>query len=194
MNAGNLNQITTSVQAILDHVVQLANTSFEGNYIFAGSATSTKPFVESGSTVNYMGDTAINSVQIAEGLSVDTNVPGGQLFEQAGSSVMGSLEGLITALQSGNTASIATATTDVGTALNYLSAQRTFFGNSLNQLTANSSNLSQQKLDFQSQDTTLIGIDLAQAATDLSQAQTAYQATLAASSKVLQSTLLDYLK
>jgi len=40
----------------------------------------------------------------------------------------------------------------------------------------------------------LVGVDLSKAATDLSMAQLAHQATLAASAKVIQPTLLDYLR
>jgi flagellin-like hook-associated protein FlgL len=48
-------------------------------------------------------------------------------------------------------------------------------------------------VNLQSQQTTLVGADMAQAATTLSQAETANSAALAAAAKVLPLTLLNYL-
>ena len=107
---------------------------------------------------------------------------------------MGSLQQLITALQSGNTTNIGDATTQVSSALGYVSQQRVFYGNSTNQLNANQTFLQQEKVNLQTQENTLVGVDMAKAATDLSQAQTAHSAALAALARVLPESLLDYLK
>jgi len=55
--------------------------------------------------------------------------------------------------------------------------------------------LNQDKINLSSQENTLVGVDPAVAATDLAQSQTAYQANLAATSRILAlPTLLDFLK
>jgi flagellin-like hook-associated protein FlgL len=109
-------------------------------------------------------------------------------------SVMGSLQQLVTALQSGNSSSIGAATTQVGTALSYLSQQRVYYGNAVDQLNSNQSSLQTEQVNLQSQESTLVGADLATAATDLSQAETQRSATLAALAQVIPQSLLNYLK
>lgn len=189
--------IAQQVQGIRDQVVQLANVSFKGSFIFAGTATTAAPFTLDAtqpSGVRYNGNTGTNSVEIAQGRSLQVNLPGSQVFQGSGGDVMASLQQLLTALQSGDTTAIGTATAQVRGGLDYLSQQRVFYGNGVNQLTSNQSFLQQEKLNLQSQENSLVGVDLAKAATDLSQAQTTHNAALAAVARVIPQSLLDYLK
>ena len=107
---------------------------------------------------------------------------------------MGSLQQLVTALQSGNATNIGTATTQVGTALSYLSQQRVFYGSAVSQLNANQSFLQTEQVSLQTQETNLVGVDFATAATNLSQANAAQTATLAALAQIIPQSLLNYLK
>jgi flagellar hook-associated protein 3 FlgL len=197
LSASDRQAVAQQVQGIFNQVVQLANSSYQGNYIFAGTATTAPPFVidpTQPSGVQYNGNAGANNVEIANGRSIQINLPGSQVFQSAGGDVMGSLQQLITALQTGNTTASGTATTQLRSALDSLSQQRVFYGNAINQLTSNQSFLQQEKVNLQTQQNGLVGIDTAQAATDLSQAEMAYNAGLAAAAKVLPPSLMDYLK
>jgi flagellar hook-associated protein 3 FlgL len=197
LSASDQQTIAQQVESIQSQVVQLANTSYEGSFVFGGTASQSAPFTLDAtqpSGVLYNGNAGVNTVEIAQGSSMQVNVPGSQLFQGAGGSVMGSLQQLVTALQSGNSASIGTATTQVSNALSYLSHQRVFYGSAVNQLNANQSYLQQEQVNLQSEQNTLVGANLATAATDLSQAQTAQSATLAALAQIIPQSLLNYLK
>jgi len=194
LSASNRQAIAASVQGVLDQVVQLANTSYQGSYVFGGTAVTSAPFTAGANGVAYNGNDGVNQAAIADGRSIQTNVPGSQLFQQAGSDVMGSLQQLITALQSGDSTATSNATTAVSNALNYLSAQRVFYGNSMNEITDEQTTLNQQSTDLKSQENTLVGADMAQAALAVTQAQTTHDAVLAAAARLLPTTLLDYLK
>ena len=189
----NQQSIGQEAQGVLDQLVQLANTTFHGSYIFAGTDTSQPPFAQAGGTITYNGNNGINQVAIADGRTLQSNVPGNQLFQGSGGDVLGSVQQLVTAIQSGNTATIQTATAAVSDALNYLNGQRVFYGNGMDQLDDDTSALKSNKLNLQAQDTALVGADPTQAAVDLSKATTAHQAALAAAAKALSTTLLDYL-
>lgn len=197
LSSANRQAVVQQLQGVFDQVVQLANSSYQGNYIFAGTATTAPPYVldpTQPSGVTYNGNTGVNTVEIANGRSIQVNLPGSQVFQSAGGDVMGSLQQLITALQAGNTTASGTATAQLRTALDSLSQQRVFYGNAINQLTSNQSFLQQEKVNLQTQQNDLVGIDPAQAATDLSQAEMAYNSGLAAAAKVLPPSLMDYLK
>lgn len=189
--------LAQQVQNVQSQMVQLANTSYGGNYLFGGTETQTAPFTLDStqpSGVDYNGNSEVNSVEIASGESMQTNVPGSQLFLGTGGNVMASLQSLVTALQSGNATSISDATTQVNDAMNYVSQQRVFFGSAVDQLNANQSSLQSVQVNLQSQENTLVGADLATTATNLSQAQTAQSATLAALAQIIPQSLLNYLK
>lgn len=196
MSLSDQQALALQVQAIQAQMVQLGNTSYQGNYIFAGTATTTKPFVldpNQASGVTYNGNSGTNSVQIADGRSLQTNVPGSQIFLGGGGNVMQSLQQLVTALNSGDTTAIGTATTAVGTALSCVSQQREFYGSAVQALNSNQAFLQQEQVNLKSQDTALVGADMAKAATDLAQATTSHDAALAALAKVIPTSLLDYL-
>jgi flagellar hook-associated protein 3 FlgL len=141
----------------------------------------------------YVGNSGVNTVQIGDSLSVTTNLPGNQLFT-AGPNVIGSLTSLIASLQNGSIDQIGTAINAVSSALTYVSDQRVPLDSAINQLNSQESYLSQEKITLTSQQTSLVGINLADAATNLSQAQLDNSAVLAAAAKVIPQTLLDYLK
>jgi flagellar hook-associated protein 3 FlgL len=195
-NSGaDLQALAQQVQGIESQVIGYANATYQGNYIFSGTATNTPAFtLAPDGVITYNGNTDTNTVQIAEGNSVQINLPGSQLFQGSGGDVMGALQQLVTALQSGNTAAVGTATTELNGGLNYLSQQRVFYGNALQELNSNQSYLQTEQLNLQSAANTIDGANLAQAATNLSQAETTQSATLAALAKVIPQTLLQYLQ
>src|SRR5580700_593569 len=89
MNASNVKAVGNQISGILDEVESLANTSYEGQYIFAGGQTSTTPFTTStGGSPNvttYNGDQDINYLGTPNGQKIQLNVPGSQIFLGSGS-------------------------------------------------------------------------------------------------------------
>jgi flagellar hook-associated protein 3 FlgL len=77
--------------------------------------------------------------------------------------------------------------------LNSVSQQRVPLDNSISQLSSQESFLNQETLTLTTQQTALVGVNLATSATNLAQAETANSAVLAAAAKVLPQTLLNYL-
>jgi flagellar hook-associated protein 3 FlgL len=197
-SASNRQTIATNIQGILSNVVSLANTTFQGISLFGGTVSGQAAFTAdstSSTGYKYNGNSSVNQIQVGDTLSVQANIPGSSLFDNSSASVLGALSTLATALSSGSSTDIGTATTAVTSALNYVTQQHVVYGNTINQLEAQETYLAQDKVTLTSHETSLVGIDTATAATNLTQAETANSAVLAAAGRVLQSnTLLDYLK
>jgi flagellar hook-associated protein 3 FlgL len=197
LSAANRQQIAQNLVGIQSQLVQLANTSIGGSFLFGGTATTAPPYTlnpASPSGVTYNGNSGTNTVQTADGLNLQTNLPGNQLFQNSAGDVFGSIQQLITALQTGTAADAATATNQVRTAFDSVTGQRIFYGNAVNQLNSTQTFLQQEQVTLKSQANNLVGADLTKAATDLTQATTAHDAALAAAAKILPTSLLDYLK
>ena len=194
LSQSNRDAIAQQVSGIQQQILGYANQTFEGNYLFAGAAVNTQPFVADSSSpsgYSYVGSTGVNNVDVGNGQSVPTSLPGSQLFTAPGSDVFQSLTDLVSALQ--NNSNISGAETEVQNAFNNVNSQRTFYGATLSRLTTASTFLNAQNLQLTEEDTNLIGADAATATTQLTQAETALDATLAAGGSVSQKTLLDYL-
>ncbi len=195
LNNADRQAIAGEVQGLLNQTVSLANTSYQGSFLFSGTKVNTQPFTldTSTNTVTYNGNSATTNVELSNGDSITANLPGDQLFQNASGSVTSALTCLYTALTTGN--NIPNSVTEVQNALNQVSDQRVFYGNSLNQISQSESFLSQDQLNLSQQENSLVGADLATVASNFAQAQVANQATLNATAKVLSlPTLLDFLK
>ena len=197
ISAANRTALATQVQGVLANVLTQANLSSGGMSLFSGTSGTSQAFTADPTAAGgfvYNGNSGVNQTSIGDGLQVPVNVPGDQIFLSAQGNVLGSLQQLATALESGSTSDIGTATSAVSSAISHVSQQRVVYANTVTQADAQENFLSQETLSLSSQQSSLTGIDFATAATNLTQAQTANTAILAAAAKVLPVSLLDYLK
>jgi flagellar hook-associated protein 3 FlgL len=195
LNASDRQAVAVEVQGITSQFLGLANTTYQGTFLFAGTAVTTQPFTLDPvtNTVTYNGNANTTSVQISNGNSITTNVSGSQLFLNGAGSAFGAFQSLYSSLISGN--NIGQAVGQVQAALSQVSIQRVFYGNALNQLSLSESFLNQEKIDLSTQENSLVGVDPAKAASDLSQAQLANQSTLSATARILGlPNILSFLK
>lgn len=187
LNASDLKSISNQLAGIRDEVLSLANTRYQGQYIFAGSQTGTAPFSVSGgtpATATYNGDSTVNFLVTPNGQQIQLNVPGDQIFTAAGASdVLGTLNQLIADFASGGSTSTSVAdTTALSTVLNFVSQQRVVLDNSLTRLTAASDAARNEKTQLIASQTDLMQADVAGIATQLSLSkaqQTALQSVIA---------------
>lgn len=194
LSAADQQAVAAEVQGLTTQLLSLANTQYQGTYIFAGTAVQTQPFTlnTATNTVTYNGDANSTTVQLSNGNPIKANLAGNQLFQNASGSAFSALQNLNSALLSGT--NIGAAVVQVQNALSQVSTQRVFYGNGLNQINLSENFLNQDKVNLSSQENALVGIDPAKAASDLAQAQVANQSILSATGRVLAlPTLLSFL-
>jgi flagellar hook-associated protein 3 FlgL len=187
--------LANEVQSIAQQLLGIANLTYNGKYVFAGTADSQPPYVAAAGGIAYQGNNSVNQVEIEPGETIAVNQPGSQLFSAAGSSVFQALSDLATTLQSNSstTNDIANATNEVRAAYDQLNSARTFYGSTLNQLNASQDFLNTEKLQLTQQSSDLVAVDINQAATSLASAETARNAALQAAASVGNLSLFDYL-
>ena len=179
MNASDVKSIGNQISGILNEVQSLANTNYQGQYIFAGGQTSASPFTTSNATspatTTYNGDQDVNYLETPNGQKIQLNVPGSQIFSGSGAnSVFGALNNLVADFASGtvNTAQAVSDTAALGTAMNYVSQQRVTIDNSITQLTAASDAVTSDQTQLTSAQTNLMQADVATVSTQLSLSET----------------------
>jgi flagellar hook-associated protein 3 len=197
VSAGTLSSGTTATINAAGQLAIATNSSTDGIVVSSDDPVLGPMTAASGTAVAnayaYVGNSTVNSVQVGDSMSVSTNLPGNQLFT-SGPNVIGALNGLITALQSGTTAQIGAATSAVSAASTYVGQMRVPFDDTISQLNSQESYLSQETVTLTTNQTALVGVNMADAATNLAQAETDNEATLAAAAKVMPETLLSYLQ
>ncbi len=197
--------LSSQIQAILAQLVSISNTDVGGVYVFSGDATGSPPYkvdTSSPTGVDQLVTPQQATLQIAgpTGVTFQISMTAQDLFDQQDSSgaptannAFAALTNLATALQSGNSANIATALGGLQTASDYVNSQTSFYGAAENNVSS-ALDLAQK---FQTQDQTqLSGLEDANTATlavEVTQASTALDAALSAQAHKPASTLFDYL-
>lgn len=186
-NAGTLSttdvkSVSSQLAGIRDEVQSLANSSYQGQYIFAGGQTSSSPFTTDSSTTpattTYSGDSNVNYFTTPSGQQIQLNVPGDQIFLSSSGDVFSALNSLINDYSSGtvNAGQAANDTAALNTALNYVSQKRVTIDNSINQMSAASDASSNIQTQLTSAQNNLMQADVASVATKLSTTETQYTA------------------
>lgn len=184
LNASNVSTIAQQLGGIRDQVLSLANTNYQGQYIFGGSQGSVQPFTlntgTTPATVNYAGDASLQYVQTPSGQQVQVNLPGSAVFGSGSSGVLGALNQLIADFSSGTpvSATVSSDTAALTTALGQLSGQRATLDSSLSQLQSSSTYIQTEQSQLSVAQSGLVSADPATVASQLSSAETQYQALL----------------
>lgn len=174
LNSSQLQAIANQLAGIRDQVVSLANTSYQGQYIFGGTTSSSAPFstdtTSSPASTAYSGDEGVNYLQTPNGQTIQLNIPGDQIFTTSGSnSVFTALNNLINDFSTGAGTTAASADiTSLTTAMNYISQQRVTLDNSLTRLTSATDAVTNEKTQLTVAQTNLMQADLTSIATQLS--------------------------
>lgn len=209
----DMDYIKIQIDQVIESVIDLANTEYNGTYIFSGTATSTKTYTTNPATGNitYNGTPVTDDYQrcttISDGVAVSINTTGDQVFgsytaEIAGSpptpevavGLLGTLKQISNALGNHNQAAVSNRLSGLGTALDTVSVNRTKFASVSNrfQITENSINTTKTQLESYKSD--LRDADLSDVLSDLTAQETALKATYSITSSLLSgSSLLDYL-
>ncbi|WP_263352127.1 flagellar hook-associated protein FlgL [Acidicapsa acidisoli] len=197
LNASDLKSISSQIAGIRDEVMSLANTSYQGQYIFGGSQTGAAPFTldnsTSPATVTYNGDSNVNTMVTPNGQSIQLNVPGNEVFTSATANVLGTLNNLVADYASGGVGNGVADTGALNSALNYTSQQRVTIDNSLTQLNDASGVATEQATQLTAVQTNLMQADIPSVSTQLALVQSQQSALISVIAALSQGSLFDHL-
>lgn len=183
------------VDALIDDLVALGNSTFRGRTIFAGENSLSQPFTRTGSAVTYSGTEAGLQRRISNDMPlVETTVPGSQVFGSGSTSAFQTLFALKTALDSNDGNAIRNILPTVDADQQRVLSARTVIGGRTERVQTTRERLEAQALEIQTLQSTIEDADLAESISELQLRQTALQATLGVAGQVLPTTLMDFLR
>lgn len=180
----------TYIEGLKGTALQLANSRLEGRYIFAG-LKDTPAYDESG---RYLGDDGEFFIAVSEGIRTRLNLTGPQVFGQEGRSLFEYLDRLAQALRENDTQGISRSLEDLDGALNQVIKARSEVGSRYAQLEAYKQILDGRAIKATEGLSGVVDADIAQVITELSSRQLAYEATLLATKRLFDETLISLLR
>ena len=186
------------VKNIYDQILQLANTKLGDTYILSGHQTDTAPFSRDADyNATYHGDDGDIRIIVGDNLDIKINVTGEDAL-RSGVDVFDSLRDLINGLEdpdtTAGTAQIATQVTPLSNALDQIKAVRSEAASTFIQLETTENQLANFKLNVEDMLSDTEDADMAQAIVELQIQQTAYETSLATAARILQRSLMDFLR
>lgn len=189
--------VAKELEEIFRHVVALGGNQFGNEYLFGGETAGTQPFAASGggTTLDFTQDGGVGARQVEIGTNqrFTATHDGQTVFVDTG--VLAALRDLTRAAASGTGAAPVRASINaVDAAFDGVQALVGETGARANSLQMTASNLDAFEGSLKALKSDLGDIDFEVAVTELVSKQTAYQAAMLASSKVLGLNLADYLR
>jgi flagellar hook-associated protein 3 FlgL len=183
--------LATEVDGIRDALLGVANTTYLKQPLFAGTATPASAYDQSGA---YQGDAGQITRTVAPGLKVAVNLNGEEVFGPAGNDVFKVLTDVADHLRN-NPAALTSTDLDAldGAFLRIQNALSTV-GSRYHQVETMSQRTDANRIEATNHLQEVEGVDLPATIVDLQLQQVAYQAALGATAKVIQPSLLDFLR
>lgn len=196
-NSQTYTSISEQIQGQIQSLLGLANTTYAGTPVFAGTAAGTQAYDSSG---NYLGNNTAFTIQLGT-QRVNATVPGTQLFgggTTGTQNLFTTLQNIVTDLANGPSA---TAQTNLSNDLNDLNANVTqaqtaaaTLGEASQEVAAVQTATSTTSTQIQNVLADTEDTNVASVSTELQQDLTSYQAALYAVSQTVPETLATYLK
>lgn len=183
------------VSRLLEQLVAIGNTQYADRHIFAGQKTLTAPFSLAGSppVVSYGGDGGAIWREVASGITIQINRPGSGALKQAMDATALFLDQLDTAINAGGA-----VPTDVLSgldgALDGILQDRAQVGADTQRVESTRSRLQDSVYGVTSLLSETEDADMAEVIVRLTSTEAAYRAALEAGARIIQPSLLDFLR
>ncbi len=187
----NKDALATEISNIRDQILDYANSKLGGTYLFSGNATTTQPFATTGV---YNGSTGQKSIIIGENVSVQLEADGRNFFTDGIDNVFDVLTSLETALNADNMTNIKAQIAPLVSIDDNLENERSTLASTYKRMETTENHWAGFKINMQNILSKTEDADIAKAAVDLQIQQNNYEIALATSAKVIQPTLLDFLR
>ncbi|HTO00674.1 MAG TPA: flagellar hook-associated protein FlgL [Microthrixaceae bacterium] len=189
--------LAAEVDTVREGLLALANTKHLGRPIFAGTADSSAAFDAAG---NYLGDN--NSVKrpIGPEVAVEVNRTGTNVFgtsnpgDPLNGNVFEILDSISAAINSGDDAGMANGITALDTAMKRIESAQVELGARARQVDDVMARMASTDIDTKQALSEVEDVDIAQAMIDASAKDFSYKAALSTAAKVMQMSLLDFLR
>jgi flagellar hook-associated protein 3 FlgL len=196
LTQADMQKMANEIEQLKAQMIQVGNTQYNGRYIFAGFKTTTQPFSEDNNSYN--GDNGLIEFEVgAGGNKIAVNVPGDKVFDvdlTGTSQLLVMMDNLKSALDSGDHQAVSNLIVDVDKQMENVLAVRAEVGAKSNRIDLIQNRLQDDNYNFTALLSKSEDADLAQVITNLKMDENVYRASLAAGARIMQPSLIDFLR
>lgn len=202
------------VDSLISEMVQIANTNYAGSYVFGGGETGTAPFTVPDGNIQFMSisntdtqenqkllldNTYLQKIEISPGVTIDISA-GEKSFHSNNSGdpelngMFKTLINLKTDLDDGDQSKVNSDLSGIDAQIDNVLNERAMVGAKSNRIELAQSRATTYTTNITTLISKLEDADYAEVSTGYSAQQTVYQSSLAVGARIIQPSLLDFLK
>lgn len=186
--------LAVEVEQLRESLIQQANTKYLDRPVFGGVTGGPVAYDETGTYVVATAHQTQVARTVADGISVRVDFDAQEAFGPAGADLFKDLADAANSLRSGNPTDISTSLEKLAGGLDRLTGALAEVGGRTNRLEASLQRAKDGELMLTSSLSEIENVDLPKAMVELQLQEVAYQASLAATARVMQPSLLDFLR
>jgi flagellar hook-associated protein 3 FlgL len=183
--------LAAEIDQIKASAIGVANTKYLDRPVFGGTTTGEVAYNPDGS---FAGNTSGTTRTVGAGAKVRVDASGPEAFGSGGTQLFAVLQTISDNIRSGNTDGLADNLKKLDSAGDLMKSTLSDVGARYNRIEQMKSSAQDRLLSVTSQLSEVEDVDLPKAIMDMQLQQTSYQAALAASAKVIQPSLIDFLR
>jgi flagellar hook-associated protein 3 FlgL len=190
-DANSNEALAAEIDQIKQSLVGYSNTQYLGRPVFGGTTTGSVAYDPSGA---YLGDAGQTTRTVGENSKVRVDTTGPEAFGTGDTQLFTVLQGISDSIRSGDTTALGENLKKLDTAGNNMKNALSDVGARYNRIDQMKQSAQDRLLSVTSQLSDVEDVDLPKTIMDMQLQQTSYQAALAASAKVIQPSLIDFLR
>ncbi|WP_226037127.1 flagellar hook-associated protein FlgL [Aquibacillus saliphilus] len=191
---GQRKNIAEEVDQLKDHLVEIANTKVNDKYIFNGTSTTEKPVTVDGDGIvtNVSENEQAVNIEVTSGTKLQTNINPTNVF---GEQLFNDIEAFSAALKSGTAdEELNSFITDIDANIDNVVNERADLGARMNRLELIEDRLETQGISATRMMSNNEDANLEEVIIKLTSQESVHRAALSSGSRVIQPTLLDFLR
>lgn len=183
--------LAQEVRQLKEQLIQIANTTHGSRYIFGGTRTSEPPY-----DGGWKGNDGKIEFLISPEVTIQINLPGGDLFGDENSGAIGVLEKMADFLEDDTKSGtdISSVIGELDEIIDNFIAKRGEIGAKTNRMETSLDRLGETEISVIELLSKAEDADIARAIIDLKAQENAYRVTLAAGARIVMPTLMDFLR
>ncbi|WP_410770657.1 flagellar hook-associated protein FlgL [Fontibacillus sp. BL9] len=186
--------ISAEIKQLKEQMVTIGNSTYNGRYLFNGQKTDQPPYTVGGAA-NENTDPGLFYLNVSPSVKVPVSITGEVVFGEAGTdNVFKVLDDLANALDNDNRAEISAALEKIDVSADRLSISWAEIGARMNRFELMENRITDDQVSLKEQRAHVADVDVPSAIIDLKSKETVLQAALSTGARIMQTSLVDFLR
>lgn len=186
--------ISAEIKQLKEQMVTIGNSTYNGRYLFNGQKTDQAPYTVAGAA-GEKTDPGLFYLNVSPSVKVPVSITGEIVFGEAGTdNVFKVLDDLANALDTDNRTGISAALEKIDASADRLSVSWAEIGARMNRFELMENRITDDQVSLKEQRAHVADVDVPSAIIELKSKETVLQAALSTGARIMQTSLVDFLR